>query len=63
LTDALKRFGGRWTGRCSGSLAHALDDLTSHMDGDQFALAGQSADSKEGISAFLQRRSPRFHGR
>ena len=44
-------------------LAYALDDLASHMDGDQFALAGFSADSKEGVSAFLERRKPRFHGR
>ena len=44
-------------------LTHALDDLASHMDGDQFALAGMSADSKEGISAFLDRRKPRFSGR
>src|SRR4051812_17083307 len=29
-------------------LAHALDDLTSHMDVDQFALASLSEDHKEG---------------
>ncbi|MDB5547920.1 MAG: enoyl-CoA hydratase [Tardiphaga sp.] len=44
-------------------LAYALDDLASHMDGDQFALAGFSADSKEGVSAFLDRRKPRFRGK
>ncbi|MFC0242991.1 enoyl-CoA hydratase/isomerase family protein [Rhodopseudomonas telluris] len=44
-------------------LAHALDDLASHMDLDQFALAGMSDDHKEGVAAFLQRRKPTFHGR
>ncbi|MFZ5735852.1 MAG: enoyl-CoA hydratase/isomerase family protein, partial [Pseudomonadota bacterium] len=44
-------------------LTHALDDLASHMDLDQFALAGFSADHREGVDAFLQRRKPRFHGR
>lgn len=44
-------------------LTHALDDLASHMDLDQFALAGFSDDHREGVDAFLQRRKPRFHGR
>jgi enoyl-CoA hydratase/carnithine racemase len=44
-------------------LAHALDDLASHMDLDQFALAGFSDDHKEGVAAFLARRKPRFRGR
>jgi enoyl-CoA hydratase/carnithine racemase len=44
-------------------LAHALDDLTSHMDVDQFALASLTEDHREGVSAFLQRRKPRFRGR
>jgi enoyl-CoA hydratase/carnithine racemase len=44
-------------------LAHALDDLASHMDLDQFALAGMTDDHREGVEAFLQRRKPRFRGR
>lgn len=44
-------------------LAHALDDLASHMDGDQFALASMSEDHAEGVSAFRERRKPKFRGR
>ncbi|MGH6780043.1 MAG: enoyl-CoA hydratase/isomerase family protein, partial [Bradyrhizobium sp.] len=44
-------------------LAHALDDLASHMDVDQFALASLTEDHKEGVAAFLERRRPRFKGR
>ncbi len=44
-------------------LAHALDDLASHMDVDQFALASLTEDHKEGVAAFLGRRKARFSGR
>jgi enoyl-CoA hydratase/carnithine racemase len=44
-------------------LAHALDDLASHMDVDQFALTSLSEDHKEGVEAFLGRRKARFKGR
>lgn len=43
-------------------LTGALDDLTSHMDLDQFALAGMTEDHKEGVAAFLERRKARFKG-
>jgi hypothetical protein len=49
----------KWVNR----LAHALDDLASHMDVDQFALASFSEDHKEGVAAFLGRRKPQFRGR
>jgi enoyl-CoA hydratase/carnithine racemase len=44
-------------------LAHALDDLASHMDGDQFALASLTEDHSEGVAAFRERRKPKFRGR
>ena len=44
-------------------LAYALDDLASHMDVDQFALASMSEDHTEGVAAFRERRKPKFRGR
>src|SRR6201992_3936097 len=44
-------------------LTHVLDDLASHMDIDQFALASLTEDHKEGVDGLLGRRKPRFKGR
>jgi enoyl-CoA hydratase/carnithine racemase len=33
------------------------------MDADQFALASLTEDHREGVTAFLGRRKPRFKGR
>jgi enoyl-CoA hydratase len=43
-------------------LTHALDDLTSHMDIDQFALATLTEDHKEGVAAFLWSGASRVSG-
>jgi 1,4-dihydroxy-2-naphthoyl-CoA synthase len=44
-------------------LAGALDDLASHMDLDQYTLTTMTDDSKEGVAAFMEKRTPRFRGR
>lgn len=44
-------------------LAHALDDLASHMDNDQFALASLTDDHREGLQASLEHRRPLFRGK
>jgi enoyl-CoA hydratase len=41
----------------------ALHHAVSFMDRDQYALAAQSEDYREGVRAFLEKRPPRYSGR
>lgn len=42
--------------------AKALNPVATYMDRDQFALAATGKDQREAISAFLEKRAPRFTG-
>ena len=50
----------RMTKTTVNRLAHALDDLGSHMDSDQNVLTGLTEDYREGTSAFREKRKPVF---
>jgi len=53
----------RMTKQSVNASANALHQATSFMDLDQFALTASSEDCHEAVSAFLDRREPKFTGR
>lgn len=60
---ALPPVAVRMSKRTISELAALGASLASHMDLDQFALTATSQDNQEAVSAFLEKRTPRFTGR
>jgi enoyl-CoA hydratase/carnithine racemase len=48
--------------RSINQVSGALDRAVMHMDADQWLLASQSDDFREGVAAFFERREPDFKG-
>ena len=48
--------------RSANVYAGAPDHAVMHADSDQWLLATKTADFKEGVAAFRERRGPKFQG-
>ena len=48
--------------RSANAYAGALDQAVMHADSDQWLLATKTADFKEGVAAFRERRDPKYQG-
>lgn len=53
----------RMTKESANASAHALHNVASFMDRDQYLLTAMSEDFEEGVRAFFDKRQPRFTGR
>jgi enoyl-CoA hydratase/carnithine racemase len=53
----------RMAKRAITQIASANHAATTYMDADQFALAATSDDHREALTAFFEKRAPRFTGR
>lgn len=52
----------RMTKEAVNAASSALHHATSYMDRDQYLLTARTADFREGVAAFFERREPKFRG-